>query len=208
MGKRITVLVLIMVILLTFAETAFAREGICGYEGGISSGEVPGKTTLDYLEVTFVTGEPLVFKGTMTIRKNQRQDKLTTTYTYNLRNTEKNGTLTRTLVFETAASASGNGQTTEEARLTSARESIRINGTTYNIANVNNYDFSRSNLIDPKPAVQYHAGSIWSRKVYQVGAAAEGNTVTVSVRAIITDTTSTGAMPKALSGLYYQQRNQ
>jgi N-acetylmuramoyl-L-alanine amidase len=179
MGKRITVLVLIMVILLTFAETAFAREGICGYEGGISSGEVPGKTTLDYLEVTFVTGEPLVFKGTMTIRKNQRQDKLTTTYTYNLRNTEKNGTLTRTLVFETAASASGNGQTTEEARLTSARESIRINGTTYNIANVNNYDFSRSNLIDPKPAVQYHAGSIWSRKVYQVGAAAEGNTVTV-----------------------------
>jgi N-acetylmuramoyl-L-alanine amidase len=71
MGKRITVLVLIMVILLTFAETAFAREGICGYEGGISSGEVPGKTTLDYLEVTFVTGEPLVFKGTMTIRKNQ-----------------------------------------------------------------------------------------------------------------------------------------
>ncbi|MGE5613482.1 MAG: S-layer homology domain-containing protein [Bacillota bacterium] len=179
MSKRITVLALIMAILLIFAETAFAREGICGYEGGISSGEVPGRTTLDYLEVTFITGEPVVFKGTLTIKKNQKQDKLTTTYTYSLRNAETNGTLTRTLVFETTASVSGNGQITEETRLTSARESIRINGTTYNIANINSYDFSRSNLIDPKPAIQYHAGSIWSRKVYQVGTAAEGNMVTV-----------------------------
>jgi N-acetylmuramoyl-L-alanine amidase len=179
MSKKVAVLTLVMAILIIFAETAFAREGICGYEGGISSGEVSGKTTLDYQEVTFVSGEPVVFKGTMTIKKNQKQDKLTSTYTYNLRNTEKNGTLTRTLVFETAAATRENGQITEETRLTSARESIRIDGNTYNITNISNYDFTRSNLIDPKPAIQYHAGSIWSRKVYQVGAAAEGNTVTV-----------------------------
>ena len=43
----------------------------------------------------------------------------------------------------------------------------------------NGYDFTRSNLIDPKPAVNYHAGSIWSKKVYQVGAATDGDTVTV-----------------------------
>lgn len=179
MGKKIIVLALVMAIIFIFVQNAFAREGICGYEGGISSGEVSGKTMLDYQEVTFVSGEPVVFKGTMTIKKNQKQNKLSATYTYNLRNTEKNGTLTRTLVFETTAFARENGQITEETSLTSARESIRIDGTAYNITNISNYDFTRSNLIDPKPAIQYHAGSIWSRKVYRVGAEAEGNTVTV-----------------------------
>ena len=61
MGKRITVLV-------HYGDTAyllvpFLRRRICGYEGGISSGEVPGKTTLITSEVTFVTGEPWFLKA-------------------------------------------------------------------------------------------------------------------------------------------------
>lgn len=169
----------ILLLTLLFPGSAFAREGICGYEGGISSGEEAGRTVLEYQEVTFVTGEPVVFKGTLTIKKSQRKDKLNTTYTYNLRNTERNGSLTRVLVFETTAEAKENGQITETASLTSARESINLNGTTYNIANRDSYEFTRSSLIDPQPAVQYHSGSVRSRKVYQVGAASEGNTVTV-----------------------------
>lgn len=175
--------ILLVLTLLLWPGAAYAREGICGYEGGISSGEVtgtPGKAlVLDYQEVSFVSGKPIVLKGTMTIKKSQKQDKTTTTYVYTLKNTEKSATLSRTLVFDTKATTQSNGQISEEAVLTSARETLKIGSVTYNLTNMNNYQYARSNLIDPKPAVNYHAGSIWSRKVYTVGAAADGNTVTV-----------------------------
>lgn len=176
----------VMMFALTFllwSGAAYAREGICGYEGGVSSGEVtgtPGKAlTLDYQEVSFVSGEPIVFKGTMTIKKSQKQDKTTATYTYTLKNIEKNATLSRTLAFDTTSTTQSNGQLSEKAVLTLARETIKIGTVTYNLANLNNYQYARSNLIDPKPAINYHQGSIWSRKVYNIGAAADGNTVTV-----------------------------
>lgn len=172
-------LIVLLSLILIFPSSAFAREGICGYEGGISSGEEAGRTELEYHEVIFITGEPVVFKGTLSIKKNQRKDKINTTYTYNLRNTEHDGTLTRVLVFETYAQTKENGQITETSSLTSARENIDLDGTTYTIANRSGYEFTRSSLIDPQPAVQYHSGSMRSRKVYQVGAASEGNTVTV-----------------------------
>lgn len=180
MKKKILTILLLFLPFLLLSGTAFAREGICGYEGGISSGEVSGKTTYDYQEVSFITGEPVVFEGTLIIKKTQRQSKTTTTYIYNLKNVEKEATLTRTLVFDTTTTTMENGQTTETVTFSKpATETVKIEGTTYTLRKTNGYDFARSNLIDPKPAVNYHAGSIWSRKVYQVGAAADGNTVTV-----------------------------
>lgn len=182
MKKKVLIAFLVLLSVLLFPGSVYAREGICGYEGGISSGEVSSATSkdpLDYQEVSFVSGEPVIFKGTLLIKKSNRQNKLTTTYTYNLRNADKDATLSRSLVFETVATTRANGQITETVNMTSARESIKIQGTTYNITNRSNYEFARSNLIDPKPAVNYHAGSIWSKKVYQVGAASDGNNVTV-----------------------------
>jgi len=183
MKKIVMSAILLLLTLLLFPGTAYAREGICGYEGGVSSGEVagtPGKAlTLDYQEVSFVSGEPIVLKGTMIIKKSQKQGKISTTYTYTLKNTEKSATLSRTLVFDATTTTQSNGQTSEAVTLTSARETIKIGSVTYNLANAGNYQYARSNLTDPKPAVNYHQGSVWSRKVYTVGAATDGNTVTV-----------------------------
>lgn len=177
--KILTIMIIFLIPALLCPGLVLAREGIAGYEGGVSSGEVAGKTTLDYQEISFVSGKPVVFKGTLTLKKSQKQNKLSTTYTYNLRGTGAGDTLTRVLVFDTTSETMENGQITESAELTSARENLRIGGSTYTIANINGYEFTRSNLIDPKPAIQYHAGSVWSRKTYTVGAAADGNTVTV-----------------------------
>ncbi|MEN6315749.1 MAG: S-layer homology domain-containing protein [Clostridiaceae bacterium] len=182
MNKKIWAIFLIFLTCLLLPGAAFAREGICGYEGGISSGEVTGKTTYDYKEVCFVTGEPVVFEGTLIIKKSQKQGKTTATYTYNLKNAAKDATLSRTLVFETTTATADNGQITETVSIPfskPATETIKIGGTTYTLRRTNGYDFARSSLIDPKPAVNYHAGSIWSKKIYQVGAADDGNTVTV-----------------------------
>ncbi len=179
MKKKIFLSMLVILSILMLQGHVYAREGINGYEGGISSGEVPDNSTYDYKEVLFISGEPVVFEGTLLIKKSMKQDKLTTTYTYNLRNAEKDGTLSRVLVFTTTSETKQNGQIAETVSLTSARESVRIDGVTYSIPNKNSYQIARSNLIDPKPAVNYHAGSIWSRKVYQVGAASEGSRITV-----------------------------
>ena len=146
--KKTTSVFILCLIFMVSSGAAFAREGICGYEGGISSGEAAGQTVLNYQEVSFITGEPVVLKGTVTVKKQQRQGKTTTTYQYSLSNTEKSATLTRTLVFTTESVETANGQISETASLA-------------------------------RPATDYHAGSIWSRKVYQEGAAADGNTVTV-----------------------------
>jgi len=180
MKKIIWTVFLIFLTCLLLPGTVFAREGICGYEGGISSGEVSGKTTYDYREVTFITGEPVVLEGTLIMKKSQRQGKTTTTYIYSLKNTGKDATLSRTLVFDTTSTTMENGQITETVTFSKpATETIKAGGTTYTLRRTNGYDFARSNLIDSKPAVNYHAGSIWSKKVYQVGAADDGNMVTV-----------------------------
>ena len=180
MKKKILIALLILLPCLLFPGAVFAREGICGYEGGISSGEVSGKTTYDYQEVSFISGEPIVFKGTLIIKKQQRQGKTTTTYIYSLKNADKEATLSRTLIFDTAATTMENGQITETVTFAKpATETVKIDGTTYTLKSANGYDIARSNLIDPKPAINYHAGSIWSKKVYQAGAAADGDTITV-----------------------------
>jgi hypothetical protein len=176
--KKFTLTVILFILtLLLFPAGAYAREGICGYEGGISSGEVSGKTTYDYQEVSFITGKPVVFKGSLIIKKQVRQDKTTTTYTYSLKSGDS--TLTRVLAFDTTATKAENGQTTEMVSFSKTpTETIKIGGVTYTLRKANGYDFTRSNLIDEKPAVNYHAGSIWSKKVYVIGGQEE-DTVTV-----------------------------
>ena len=153
-----------------------AKQGDSGYEGGISSGEAPGKTVMQYQEVSFVTGEPVVFDGTVVVKRSTKQDLVTTTYTYSLKNMEKQATLTRILNYSTKITKKPNGQTVEETTLTGKpSEIVRIGGKTYTLTN---YDFSKSNLIDPRPAVNYFAGNTWGKKEYQTGTT-EGTTVTV-----------------------------
>ncbi|GAE88708.1 hypothetical protein [Acetivibrio straminisolvens] len=99
----ITTIFIIMII--AGGLPVYAREGDGGYEGGISSGEAPGKTSFEYKEVCFITGEPVVFEGTLTVKKTLKQDKttgknvITSNYTYNLKNLEKDATLTRFLSY-------------------------------------------------------------------------------------------------------------
>jgi N-acetylmuramoyl-L-alanine amidase len=82
----ISTIVLVLTFILFIPLDVHARHGDSGYEGGISSGIIEGKTTLDYKEVSFITGKPVELEGTLTIRKSSRNDTITTTYTYNLQN--------------------------------------------------------------------------------------------------------------------------
>ncbi len=167
------------------AGYVFAREGDNGYEGGISSGEAPNKTSFEYKEVCFLTGEPVVFEGTVTIKKTLKQDKttgsnvITANYTYSLQNLQRSATLSRYISYNTVITKKDNGQTIEETSLNGrCTEVVRIGGTTYTLIN---YDFTKTNLIDSRPAVDYFAGNIWGKKTYETGGGARGGNVTVEI---------------------------
>lgn len=175
MKQFISLLVCITFLLIPLG--VFARSGECGYEGGISSGGAPGKTEYEYQEMCFITGEPLIFKGTLKIKKSLKQDTISSTYTYSLKNADKAATLTRVLSYTTKLVDKGNGQVVEETVLSKQpSEVVRIGNASYVLRN---YDFTRSSLVDKKPAINYYAGNTWGRKTYQTGTAATGGTVTV-----------------------------
>jgi len=181
--KKIKKLMISLIIVLSVLSpiAAYAREGDCGYEGGISAMQATynskKKVSFEYKEVCFVSGEPIVFKGTLTIDKSLKKDKLTTKYEYDLENTDKSATLERSLELVTTLTKKDNGQTIEETSLgKKPTETINIGDSTYTI---DSFDFTRSNLIDAKPAINYFAGNTWSKKVYQTGTGTESGKVTV-----------------------------
>ncbi|WP_265446520.1 S-layer homology domain-containing protein [Acetivibrio straminisolvens] len=179
----ITTIFIIMII--AGGLPVYAREGDGGYEGGISSGEAPGKTSFEYKEVCFITGEPVVFEGTLTVKKTLKQDKttgknvITSNYTYNLKNLEKDATLTRFLSYTTTLTEKGNGQIIEETGFGGrCTEVVRIGSTTYTLES---YDFTKTNIKDPKPAVDYFAGNLWGRKTYRTGTGTNSGEVIVEI---------------------------
>lgn len=184
MTKLLKLMSLMIIIVLSVSNIEiYARSGDSGFEGGISSGEVEGKTTYDYKEVVFLTGEPIVFSGTLTIKKTSKQDSatgkqiITSNYTYKLANSEKSGTLTKVISYNTVLTEKDNGQKIEETSLNGKyTEVIDLDGAKYNLRN---YDFTKTNITDSKPAVDYLAGNLWGRKTYSIGT--DEGTVTIDV---------------------------
>lgn len=179
--KLVSMTIIIVVGLLNI--TVYARSGDSGFEGGISSGEVEGKTTYDYKEVVFLTGEPIIFSGTLTIKKTAKLDSktgkqtITSNYTYKLTNSEKSGMLTKFLSYNTVLTKKDNGQIIEETSLnTKYTEVIDVDDATYTLKN---YEFTKTNITDSKPAVEYLAGNLWGRKTYGIGT--DEGTVTVDI---------------------------
>ncbi|MDR3121699.1 MAG: S-layer homology domain-containing protein [Clostridiales bacterium] len=159
----------------------FARDGVGGFDGaGISAGEVAGRTTLDYQEYTFVTGEPVLLKGTLTITKSESNGQITSVFSYKLNNAAKGFQLTRDFSFNTVSTPKDGGQTVTETTLArDPSEKLVTDGDTYTLRTL---DFTRSSLADAKPAVGYYSGNTWYRKRYEVG----GGTATTSSGTFVT----------------------
>lgn len=170
--RRVVALIAALTLNIT---TVCAQIGDCGFEGGISSGRITltnGKRsetqTFPYSEIVFVTGEPLVFSGTVTLTKTQKTDSETYSYRYTLTNGIKNK-LTRTCVYEADLRTSG-GQvirTMSNKPGATPRETIVVNGVTYNLETSNNRYFSLGTVTDKRPACDYYAGNWNSEKVYR-----------------------------------------
>lgn len=173
----IAALIAVFLILLAPLE-AFAAEGSMGYEGGISTVNTNAKDEYFYSEMCFLSGVPVLLTGSLTIKKSEKNNIVTSTYTYKLSNTESGASLTRVVLYETTKETKANGQITESTKLSRLpTEVITINGTTYTLTN---YSFSRSLLSDPKPALNYNAGEFAGKKTYTINGE-RTNTITVEM---------------------------
>lgn len=156
-----TLLLSLMPVSLLGPLTAFAEEipsiEIPGYEGGIKDPRI-------YREMVFITGEPVLVEGDITI--SDRAGRVTYTYR-NLSNREGTVTLTRNVTLDRVITENGSDQKTETYQLTRFRETVTANGVTYQSDERSN-QWSQSTVYHAKPAATYFAGNWDGRKHYTI----------------------------------------
>jgi len=174
--KTIIAISLAIVLMLPGTTLSAAYMGSMGYEGGISAADPFKNNTYYYREVCFLTGVPIVLEGTMTVKKSVKNDKVSTTYTYNLVNVEQGASIRRTIFIDTEKKTNDNGQTTETSFVSRRPTEVVVVGN--KVFELTNYEFTRSGITDPRPAVYYNAGEYMLNKTYRINS---GGTITVKM---------------------------
>lgn len=124
----------------------------------------------EYEEWVFISGEPIKFVGTVTVTEPERgtRTSLTNTYRFTLMPADISiqGKLDRTMSYITAfTDRPDKGQTLGQTKVSNYRETIEINGDKYVLAD---FFFSKSDVIDNRPASTYYLGNITGKKVYNI----------------------------------------
>lgn len=137
------------------------------YSGGINNEN-------EYVEVVFLSGEPIQFSsraGKFTIKESEKGDSKSISYTFKLQPETPgvSGSLDRTVKFEvTYQPDSLRGQTIANLELKSYKETIKIGADTFTLKKDTGYQFSRSDIIDNRPAADFYSGNIKARKYYDI----------------------------------------
>ena len=156
--KLITSILTAMTIMFTPASALAQPLG--GFDPGIEN--IQG-----YQEIVFLTGTPILMKGTVKASIKEKTGVRTEKYTYKLANQTGDSTLTRSLSI-TSTLSDDFGQTIETSVVDSFKESITIAGVTYQ-ADDKTSEFTQSLIYDKKPAIDYYAGNMAYRKIYTAG---------------------------------------
>ncbi|HZJ76544.1 MAG TPA: S-layer homology domain-containing protein [Oscillospiraceae bacterium] len=171
--KKTTAIILILV-LITIPINIFASPP--EFAGGVNN-------EYEYEEIVFITGKPIKFVGTVTIPENSimpdKDDGKPKTVTYNLKNLvpeDKSieGKLNRRVTYSIDYdNRSDKGQTIAKMSVKSYNESIELDGNKFILKD---YQFSKSDIIDNRPASDFYSGNIRARKVYDITGGGRGRT--------------------------------
>jgi hypothetical protein len=146
----------ILVVLLPAHAFAAPAE----YSGGISD-------EYKYEEFVFLTGEPIKFTGKMTRTERTSKDTTTVSYAFSLTsaNPARPGTLDRRVTYVTQATQRADkGQTTTVTNVSdNYRETVVVSGQKFTLED---YRFSKSDVVDNRPAADYYSGNIVGQKIY------------------------------------------
>lgn len=122
----------------------------------------------EYEEVVFLSGTPIKFVGTLDISKSEKADSASISYKYKLSPQDKSiqGSLDRRVTYEIDYTRRNDkGQTIAQTNLKTYRETIQIGGDRYTLSD---YQISKSDVIDNRPASDFYSGTITARKVYDI----------------------------------------
>ena len=162
-GQKIGLKVLVMLLIISmFAPVSSAQ--VVWVDGGLI-GDVLLSGTHEYQELCFITGEPVLLKGTVELPV-VPTDKLTYTlnYSFELSNVAKGITLERELTYNVTKTVNENiDQTSYVKKLTAYDETITTAGGVYTLGK---YTFADSRLEDNTPAVDYISGNILAERTY------------------------------------------
>ena len=147
------------IILLT---TTISYGQITGFDGGVKDDYV-------YKEVIFITGKPVIVEGEVKTQEREKGDIVTTTYTYELSNTDEDMKVKRRVSYETNLyKKEEKNQTVAVTSIDRYSERITVGNDRYNLED---YQFSRSIIYDNRPAVDFYSGNLTSKKTYSINRA-------------------------------------
>jgi len=132
-----------------------------GFEGGVNN-------EYQYEEIVFITGKPMKFSGELKISESGREGTESITYKYNLTNKDETikTKLTRTVTFVTEyTERDDKGQATAQTTLGRYSEKIEVGKDKYVLED---FQFSKSDVIDRRPASDFYLGNLESRKYYEL----------------------------------------
>ncbi len=122
----------------------------------------------EYQEVVFLSGQPVLFKGSFTLSEKNSATKGTVSYKFDLKPADPGlkGSLDRRVTYESAyTNFSPQGQTTATTVVKSYRETVVLGKDRYTLED---YQLSRSDVIDRRPTADFFSGTIAARKVYKL----------------------------------------
>ncbi len=157
--KRVSAYFLALIVILALPVAAYGEPP--DFNGGVYN-------EYEYEEVIFISGEPIIFKGTLDISKSEKADSASVSYKYKLSPVDKTmaGSLDRRITYETEYNVrTDKGQTTAQTNLKTYRETIQIGTDKYTLSD---YQLSKSDVIDNRPASDFYSGTITGRKVYDI----------------------------------------
>ncbi|MBM7866582.1 hypothetical protein GTO89_08825 [Heliobacterium gestii] len=157
-------------------STARAESSNLTVEGGVSN-------EYDYSEYVFVTGEPVLMKGTFKVTVSPGTgDTTTTKITYTLADDTGKNKLSRSTTFvEMSANREDQNQVVRTSQVDKFSENIQIDGVKYKLED---YRLNKSTIMDKHPVVDYYSGNWEGRKIYSVNKTAGRLTVDVSANTV------------------------
>ena len=153
-------LLITLIIILLLPVTSYAAPP--DYSGGVNN-------EYKYEEIIFISGKPVKFTGSYTVSERDRDNEKTVTYRFNKLIPEDKsieGNFTRNITYVTTyTNRNDKGQTIGQTEVTKYSEKIVLDGITYDLED---YQFSKSDVIDNRPASDFYSGNMKGRKYYTI----------------------------------------
>ena len=154
----------VILLLLVSFISGISHGQVVWMDGGLVGDRMLAGTH-EYQELSFITGEPVLLKGTVNLPViPTNSNKYNLKYTFNLTNAAKGITLVRNVTYEVTKTANPSiKQTSYVKKVTQYTETIVTPAGTFTLGK---YIFNDSRLEDNTPAVNYFSGNIIAERTY------------------------------------------